>query len=329
MQLQEWSNVVKQIITDLCFVKTWTNLTNSGTLLNDSTMLRRKQLLPKNPSLLTEIATTTDNSKIANSYCRFFTKIGSSLQSSAMSITGKIWKHRDHITLRHKVNLDNHTFKFRKVSVGEIIKSVKKLHPSKAYGPDQIPPSFVKDGINEICKPLEYLINMSLTTSTFPSVEKSARVKPIYKSDKRSMMNNYRPISILPVFSKVIESLVHQQLYEYLEKNRLLSKFQFGFRKNRNTQQAVTLLTDHIRLHMDKDQRTGAVFLDLSKAFDTVDHAWIISKLASYGICKTEQKWFESYLFNRKQYVEYEFRPNLVLLPLECHKARYWVRYWS
>ena len=114
---------------------------------------------------------------------------------------------------------------------------------------------------------------MSLKCATFPTIEKIARVIPKYKSENRLLMNNYRPISILPICSKLIESLVHQQLYEYLEKHKLLTKSQFGFRKNRNTQQAVTVLTDHIRLNMDKGQRTGAVFLDLSKAFDTVDRA--------------------------------------------------------
>ena len=103
-------------------------------------------------------------------------------------------------------------------------------------------------------------------------------------------MSNYRPISILPVFSKILESVVQSQLSVYLEKHQLLTSSQFGFRKNRNTQQAVTLFTDHIRLNFDKGRHTGAVFLDLSKAFDTVDHASILNKLSSYGIEDTEKK---------------------------------------
>ena len=91
---------------------------------------------------------------------------------------------------------------------------------------------------------------MSLKCATFPTIEKIARVVPKCKTENRSFMNNYRPISILPICSKLIESLVHQQLYEYLEKHELLTQSQFGFRKNRNTQQAVTVLTGHIRLNM-------------------------------------------------------------------------------
>ena len=119
-------------------------------------------------------------------------------------------------------------------------------------------------------------------------------------------MTNYRPISILPIFSKIIERIVHQQLSDYLESNKRLSNYQFGFRKTRNTKQAFTLLTDHIRSQLDSGESTGAVFLDLSKAFDTVDHGCLINKLSCYGIKNLELKWFESYLFGRKQFVEYD-----------------------
>ena len=207
--------------------------------------------------------------------------------------------------MKKLVNPLDFKFTFRKVSNFDVFSIVRKINSSKAYGQDMIPPSLVKDAISEICEPLTQLINLSLTTSIFPSIEKFARVKPLFKSGNHSIMSNYRPISILPVFSKILESVVHNQLSEYLEKHQLLTSSQFGFRRNRNTQQAVTLITDHIRLNFDKGCHTGAVFLDLSKAFDTVDHASIINKLSSYGIEDTERKWFESYLFGRKQSVEY------------------------
>ena len=158
----------------------------------------------------------------------------------------------------------------------------------------------------ELSKPLTYLINRCLEKSIFPSSEKIARISPIYKSSEHNLLTNYRPISILPVLSKVFELIVHEQLYTYLENNNLLSNVQFGFRRNRSTQHAVTLLSDHIRTSTDNQMYTGVVFLDLSKAFDTVDHGCLLSKLSAHGIENYELRWFENYLFNRKQYVTYQ-----------------------
>eukprot|EP00795_Rhopilema_esculentum_P017922 gene17922-biopygen753 len=119
-------------------------------------------------------------------------------------------------------------------------------------------------------------------------------------------MDNYRPISVLPVISKVFERVVHNQLYDYLEANNMLSERQFGFRKRSSTQHAVTFFSDFIRTNMDRGLMTGAVFIDLRKAFDTVDHERLLSKLLHYGIKNKELCWFESYLFGRTQIVSYD-----------------------
>ena len=128
----------------------------------------------------------------------------------------------------------------------------------------------IKDGAEELAVPLTYLINSCLEQSVFPDTEKYAKIIPVYKSGKRSSMDNYRPISILPVLSKVFEKVVQKQLYEYLEKNSLLSPNQFAFRKHRSTQHPVTLLSDHIKGHMDSsiekaDCRTFVPFIIFNK----------------------------------------------------------------
>ena len=97
-------------------------------------------------------------------------------------------------------------------------------------------------------------------------------------------MDNYRPISVLPVLSKMFERVVHQQLHAYLEQNNLLSKRQFGFRNRSSTQHAVTKFSDSIRQNMDKGLMTGAIYIGLRKAFDTVNHVRLLSKLSIYGI---------------------------------------------
>jgi len=102
-------------------------------------------------------------------------------------------------------------------------------------------------------------------------------------------LDNIEQYFILPVFSKILERVVHNQLYEYLERNRFLSSQQFGFRRNRSTSSAVVYFTDIVRKSMDRGQLTGALFVDLKKAFDTVDHSILISKLPLYGIEHAEQ----------------------------------------
>ena len=119
-------------------------------------------------------------------------------------------------------------------------------------------------------------------------------------------MDNCRPISVLPVLSKVFERVVYKQVYCYLQEHELLSQRQFGFRNKSSTQHAVTLFSDFIRQGMDRGLLTGAVFVDLSKAYDTVDHSRVLSKLPLYGINREELQWFESYLFDRKQFVQFD-----------------------
>jgi len=164
--------------------------------------------------------------------------------------------------------------------------------------------TFLKNYV--ITKPLCYIINLSLQTGLFPSDLKAARVTPIFKSGQKDSFDNYRPISILPALSKIFEKCAHKQLMRYLEDNGLLSESQFGFRKNRSTEHATTLFSDHIRKAMDKGQLTGAVFIDLSKAFDTISHGAIINKLHRYGITGIAKQWLTSYLFCRKQQVSFQ-----------------------
>ena len=153
---------------------------------------------------------------------------------------------------------------------------------------ENLPGTLIKDGLEELAAPPAFLINKSLRSGEFPNAEKLAFVMPLYKSDEKSLIDNYRPISVLNVLSKLIECIVHQQLSEYVEKNSLFCSFQFGFRRGRSTQQAVTQLTDFIRFNMDKSCFTGALYMDLRKAFDTVHHGCLLNKLSFYGIQKTE-----------------------------------------
>ena len=144
-----------------------------------------------------------------------------------------------------------------------------------------------------------------MTDSTVPCRLKIAKVLPLLKSGPKNLMDNYRPISILPVISKILERVIYDQLWGYLETNDLITTSQFGFRRY-NTELAVAILTDMIRLAMDQGKLIGAVFIDLQKTFDTVEHSVLLSKLPFSGVTGNEPTWIESYLSGRFQYVYYD-----------------------
>ncbi|CAH1256204.1 ACSS3 [Branchiostoma lanceolatum] len=152
----------------------------------------------------------------------------------------------------------------------------------------------------EIAPSLTTIINASIQTSEFPEDWKKARLSPIHKAGDRDAPNNYRPISILPAVSKILERAVHTQLYDYMTTNNILSEVQSGFRPGHSTQTAVHLLTERWYKAMNEGELTGAVFIDLSKAFDTLDHTILLQKMSRYGIQGPALDWFKSYLTGRK-----------------------------
>ena len=147
--------------------------------------------------------------------------------------------------------------------------------------------------------PLICIINKSLTTGVVPDDWKSTRVTSLFKGGKRCELDNYHPISELPAPSKLLERAVNTQLCTFLTEHSLLSPYQCGFRKNHSTEAAAIALTDYIRLGIDQGLLTGAVFLDLRKAFDTVDLTVILQKLDTYNVRGTELAWFRNYLHSR------------------------------
>ena len=205
-----------------------------------------------------------------------------------------------------QINPKCNVFKFRTIELNEIASDLTSIKVSKSAGPDNLPAQLIRDGGEQIAAILYFLVNQSLRSGSFPNSEKHARLTPIHKSGEKSNFDNYRPTYVLNVLAKVLEKLVHRQLSDYLERNNLLSCSQFGFRGERSTQHAVTLFTEHIRNNMEQSRCTGALFMDLRKAFGTVHHGTLLDKLRCYGIQNTELAWFEDYLFNRKQFACYD-----------------------
>ena len=155
-----------------------------------------------------------------------------------------------------------------------------------------------------IVQPLTLIINQSLTSGIYPDKFKISKITPLHKKDDRTIVSNYRPISLLPTMSKIIERVMHSQLYAFLNENNLITEQQYGFRSNHSTDLATLKLTDTIMYELDNSHIPCAIFLDLSKAFDTLNYKILLRKLKYYGLGNVVYNLIENYLTNRQQFVK-------------------------
>ena len=146
-------------------------------------------------------------------------------------------------------------------------------------------------------------MNRTISEGSIPSEWKHAVVTPVYKSDPKTDPANYRPISVIPVFSKILERAVHRMVYTYLQQHNLLSVYQSGFHSLHSTSTCLADVTNTLLKNIDDGQLTGLVFLDLKKAFDTLDHRLLLEKLTALGFSKASVQWFNAYLTDRLQSV--------------------------
>ena len=185
----------------------------------------------------------------------------------------------------------------------EIIEIVNSLNNKKSSGYDGITNFLLKNIIHEIITPLTHILNQSLAQGKVPIKLKIARVVPIFKKGQKESVNNYRPISLLTSISKILERLVYKRTLRFLINCKILSNCQFGFRQKHSTTHALLSFIDKVAHAIDDFSHTIGVFLDFSKAFDTIDHDILLYKLSHYGIRGQALAWFRDYLADRKQYV--------------------------
>ena len=270
-------------------------------------ILTKNQTKNKFPTVFNDNGSMiTDKVNIANKFNVFFTNIGEKIAKGINYDGNKNYGHY--------LNKDIHSsFTFMNIDEDAINKIIYNLPLKSSSECDGISTKLLKVIAPVIIKPLTLLINQVLNTGTFPDKLKIAKVIPIFKKGDPSLFENYRPISLLPAISKVLEKIIALQLSSYFEKNKLLFDNQYGFRPKHSTEHAALELIDRITNKMDTNEIPLHIFLDLSKAFDTIDHSIILNKLKYYGLKGSNLNLFQSYLSNRKQYTEIEDTTSTIL----------------
>ena len=236
----------------------------------------------------------TDKSEIVNKLNAYFTNIGSNLAKNV-----KYKGIRGHIYYLNKIVESKFTFKYVEEDV--IKRTIIYLTNKSSYGYDGLSTKLLIILEPALTKFLALLTNQVLPTGIFSDKLKIAKVIPVYKKGEQTVFSNYRPISLLPAISKVLETIIFEQLSCYLQDSKLLFDHQYGFRPKHSTECAALEL---IITQLDKDGMPININLDLAKAFDTIDHTILIAKLKYYGVHEINLKLFSSYPENRKQYTE-------------------------
>lgn len=237
----------------------------------------------------------SEPSTIATTLNQYFTSIGEELSKSIPNVNETFSEYLGQ-PLPNSIYIEETT----PDEVCKVVKSLKNSSP----GWDEFLPEIVKENIEYIIDPLTHVMNLSLCNGYVPSQMKKSVVTPVHKSGDKSDVNNYRPISVLPFFSKVLEKLMYNRLLSFIEKHELLSNYQFGFRKAMSTELALAVAVNKITTAMDKGENCVGIFLDLRKAFDTVNHEILLAKLQHIGIRGLAHKWFTSYFKDRRQCVK-------------------------
>jgi hypothetical protein len=253
------------------------------------------------PTMLVEnVHKITDPTMIAECLNNHFVNIGEQLAS-------QLEAPQIHYTTFLNKNIlpdDLPMFEFTQIEELELLSVLEALTLRKATGYDQITVRTLKENKLLLVPILAPLINKVISQSSFPDCLKVARVTPLFKKGSRSDPNNYRPISILPTISKVIEKLMERQMRDFILKNGLISRNQYGFQKEKNTTSAISHLLETLYTNYNSSEITHGVFLYFSKAFDTVNHSILINKLQHYRFSESARLLVESYLTNRKQFVK-------------------------
>lgn len=235
-----------------------------------------------------------DSKIIAEKMNKFFCEVGKQLSNNI--------KTPDNANIKLPP-MNNKSIYINPTNKNEIIEIIQDLK-LKQGGSDDINTQVLKALSTQICDPLVHIFNKSIESGIWPEALKIAQITPIHKAKEKYLPTNYRPISLISNIAKIFEKLIHKRILNFFDNCNLLSNKQYGFRKNKSTKDALFHITNLIYNELDNSNPIAITFLDLAKAFDTVDHNILLDKLYNYGVRGNAHKLIKSYLSNRKQRVK-------------------------
>ena len=241
----------------------------------------------------------TEPTDIANTFNTFFSTVGQRLASS-IEDPGDLCT----LSCTSLIPQQNNFFYLKPITLSEVLMYLQQLNPAKSPGPNGIPLKYIRMSAQIIAPILAKLFNSCIQSGTYPEILKISQNIPLFKSGAKDQCCNYKPISLLSPISKIFEKCLYERLYSYFEKNKILSPQQFGFKQNSSTSDAVRQLHNIHTENLDSKKSTCSVFLDLKKAFDTVDHSILLKKFERYGVRGLPLQILQSYLCNRYHYTE-------------------------
>ena len=287
------SNAQKQYYNDI-FSDRKNSVFNLWKCFGRTLNMKKNKSHSKLNKLIVNNTVLNDDNNIANGMNEHFCSIGEKVANNLPRATTNFKSY-----LRNKID---ETFFIQPILEPDILKEIYKLKPKKSPGPDNISNKLIKSCAGALVLPLSIIYNKSIVSGQYPTKWKLGRVIALYKKNSHYNPENYRPISLLDCFGKIFERLIYNQMMKFIKKHSILFINQFGFREKYSTTLALIDITDKIKHHIDNNEYVMGIFLDLAKAFDTVNHRILCEKLSHYGFRGHCLSFLKSYITNRRQY---------------------------